>query len=135
MITQAVQRALGDGGGPRREGGAVGAADWPYSGPASNVSVDVRVGMNVDYQAMDLGPVLKARQIDNRRPRAIPGLFCLHWKPHSAPLGDGSGRPNDPKKDGEDAGFSTPDLTIRPENKGLGHNRQMSLINQTINTP
>jgi len=73
------------------------ATDSPYSGPASNVSADVRVGMNVDYQAMDFGPVLKRRESSNRRPRAIPGLFCFTPATHSAPLGDGSGRPNDPK--------------------------------------
>ena len=54
------------------------ATDSPYSGPASNVSADVRVGMNVDYQAMDFRPVLKRRESSNRRPRAIPGLFMLY---------------------------------------------------------
>jgi peptide/nickel transport system substrate-binding protein len=67
--------------------------DSPYSGPASNVTADVlkRVGMNVDYQAMDFGTVLKRRE--SSKPPAqggwnlcllsIPGLVGLtpatHW--------------------------------------------------------
>ena len=105
----------------------------PYSGPASNVAADLlkRIGMNVDYQAMDFGAVMKRREFSkpptqggwNLYCTAIPGLACLTPATHLALLGDGSGRPNDPKmQELREAWFNAPDLTIR---KQIGEQMQL----------
>jgi peptide/nickel transport system substrate-binding protein len=98
--------------------------DSTYSTPASNVTADLlkRIGMNVDYQAMDFGTLMKRR--DSSKPPAeggwnlyctgSPGLLCFTPATHYALLGDGSGRPNDPKmQELREAWFNTPDPTIR----------------------
>ena len=119
----AVVRAL-QIAGYRGEKVVLMATDSPFSGPPSNVTADLlkRIGMNVDYQAMDLGTVLKRRE--SSKPPAeggwnlysigIPGLVCFTPATHLALLGDGSGRPNDPKmQELREAWFNTPDPTIR----------------------
>ena len=54
---------------------------------------------------------------------AIPGLACLTPATHLALLGDGSGRPNDPKmQELREAWFNTPDLTIQ---KKIGEQMQL----------
>jgi peptide/nickel transport system substrate-binding protein len=129
----AVRRALEVAGYQGEKVVLLAATDSPWSGPASNVTADVlkRAGMNVDYQAMDIGTVMKRRE--SSKPPAqggwnlycigIPGLVCFTPATHLALLGDGSGRPNDPKmKALREAWFNTPDLTIR---KKIGEQMQL----------
>jgi peptide/nickel transport system substrate-binding protein len=121
---EAVARALQSAGYRGEKVVLMAMTDSPYSGPASNVTADLlkRVGVNVDYQAMDFGTVLKRRE--SSKPPAqggwnlyctgIPGLVGLTPATHLALLGDGSGRPNDPTmQELREAWFNAPDLTIR----------------------
>jgi peptide/nickel transport system substrate-binding protein len=130
---EAVGRVLESAGYRGEKVVLLAATDSPYSGPASNVTGDVlkRVGMNVDYQAMDFGTVLKRRQ--STKPPAqggwnlycvgIPGLVSLTPATHLALLGDGSGRPNDPKmQELQEAWFNAPDLSAR---KKIGEQMQL----------
>jgi peptide/nickel transport system substrate-binding protein len=115
----AVARAL-QSAGYQGEKVVLMATDSPFSGPPSNVTADLlkRIGVEVDYQAMDLGTVLKRRESSKPPAQdgwnlyciATPGVVCFTPATHLALLGDGSGRPNDPKmQELREAWFNTPD--------------------------
>jgi peptide/nickel transport system substrate-binding protein len=120
----AVRRALEIAGYQGEKVVQMAITDSTDSTPASNVTADLlrRIGMNVDYQAMDFGTLMKRR--DSSKPPAEGGwnLYCigspglLGFTPatHYALLGDGSGRPNDPKmQELREAWFNSPDAAVR----------------------
>ena len=120
----AVARALQSAGYRGEKVVLMAPTDSTFSGPPSNVTAGLlkRIGMNVDYQAMDFGTVMKRRE--SSKPPAqggwnlycvsVPGLACATPATHYALLGDGSGRPNDPKmQELREAWFNTPDPTIQ----------------------
>jgi peptide/nickel transport system substrate-binding protein len=139
---EVMRRAL-QSAGYRGEKVVLMATDSPYSGPPSNVTADLlkRIGVEVDYQAMDLGTLMKRRE--SRKPPAeggwnlyciaAPGLLCFTPATHYALLGDGSGRPNDPKMQQlREAWFDAPDLTIR---KKIGEQMQLQAFENVPHYP
>ena len=87
--------------------------------------------MNVDYQAMDFGTVMKRRETSKPPAQGgwnlycigIPGLVGLTPATHLALLGDGSGRPNDPKmQELREGWFNAADLTAQ---KAIGEEMQL----------
>jgi peptide/nickel transport system substrate-binding protein len=129
----AVARALQSAGYQGEKIVLLAMTDSPYSGPASNVTADLlkRIGMNVDYQAMDFGTVMKRRETSKPPAQGgwnlycigIPGLVGLTPATHLALLGDGSGRPNDPKmQELREGWFNAADLTAQ---KAIGEEMQL----------
>ena len=126
----AVKRALEMAGYQGEKVVQIVATDLPMANAASNITADVlkRVGINVDYQAMDWGTVAQ-RRTSTKPPHeggwnlfcvGLPGLFCFTPATHVPLRGAGKagwfGWPNDPRmEDLRDAWFD--DRTSPPRKR------------------
>ena len=133
----AVKRALEMAGYQGEKVVQIVATDLPMANAASNITADVlkRVGINVDYQAMDWGTVAQ-RRTSTKPPHeggwnlfcvGLPGLFCFTPATHVPLRGAGKagwfGWPNDPRMEElRDAWFNAPDL---PAQKKIGEQMQL----------
>ena len=133
----AVKRALEIAGYQGEKVVQIVATDIPMANAASNITADVlkRVGINVEYQAMDWGTVAQ-RRTSTKPPHeggwnlfcvGLPGLFCFTPATHVPLRGAGKagwfGWPNDPRMEElRDAWFNAPDL---PAQKKIGEQMQL----------